>query len=518
MAWARHQQRVRSGRRHAAGCAGTRSRGGRDGGRRTRSGRARRSGAGARCGAGPDAVDQPSIVEALDDLPAPRLAQPRTGAWLSDAALERLVGLQQRVRRLRSLTGLPLADLVGEAERRPRTRHRGAVAARLHPGAPRGRTSTRSPTWPPASRPAPTAPTSAGSSLAGGGRSSEERGLDKGYIEASPDAVQILTVHAAKGLEWDAVAVPGLVEGSFPALNYSKATHNGTDWVRRRRQGPGLVRRACRACPTTCGATATASRCGSGAAPRTGPTSRPGPASSSGPAASTASSRSAGWPTWRSPGPAPTCSSAPRSGLAPARPGSPRGSSTRSPTGPGWPWNASAWADMPDPDVPESVKNPRDAEALSRRSGPGAAAHRATSRRAAEAVRMATDRQGQDGRVPTQAHAGRAPPAGRGAAPARGDGAAPRRARPPARAPTGGRRRPAAPVHLGRRVAGPGPGRLRLRAAPADAAGARAGGSARAPPSTPGSSSTTPRRRWSTSSTCRAAPTRTPATMPSCPR
>ena len=44
----------------------------------------------------------------------------------------------------------------------------------------------------------------------------EERGLEAPLGEVSPDAIQVLTVHAAKGLEWDAVAVPGLVEGTFP--------------------------------------------------------------------------------------------------------------------------------------------------------------------------------------------------------------------------------------------------------------------------------------------------------------
>jgi DNA helicase-2/ATP-dependent DNA helicase PcrA len=59
----------------------------------------------------------------------------------------------------------------------------------------------------------------------------EERGLDKGYIEASTDAVQILTIHAAKGLEWDAVAVPGLVEGSFPALASAASRSDGSAWT-----------------------------------------------------------------------------------------------------------------------------------------------------------------------------------------------------------------------------------------------------------------------------------------------
>src|SRR5262249_2630091 len=35
----------------------------------------------------------------------------------------------------------------------------------------------------------------------------EERGLEPGEVEVVDGAVQILTVHAAKGLEWDVVAV-----------------------------------------------------------------------------------------------------------------------------------------------------------------------------------------------------------------------------------------------------------------------------------------------------------------------
>jgi DNA helicase-2/ATP-dependent DNA helicase PcrA len=45
----------------------------------------------------------------------------------------------------------------------------------------------------------------------------EERGLTPGDVEVVDGAVQILTVHAAKGLEWDVVAVAGLAADAFPA-------------------------------------------------------------------------------------------------------------------------------------------------------------------------------------------------------------------------------------------------------------------------------------------------------------
>jgi DNA helicase-2/ATP-dependent DNA helicase PcrA len=43
-----------------------------------------------------------------------------------------------------------------------------------------------------------------------------EDGLSPGEVEVATDRVQILTVHAAKGLEWELVAVPNLVKDVFP--------------------------------------------------------------------------------------------------------------------------------------------------------------------------------------------------------------------------------------------------------------------------------------------------------------
>ena len=176
----------------------------------------------------PDSADRLSIIEALDELPSADWAGP-SGSRISVVALQRLHGLREAIRRLRSMTGMPLADLAGEAERAlgldievlSRPEHT-PTTARAHLDAFAEIAANFSIS---ADR-----PTLGGFLSWLDAAQAEERGLDKGFIEVSKDAVQVLTVHAAKGLEWDVVAVPGLVEGTFPARTGSTTSFKGGQW------------------------------------------------------------------------------------------------------------------------------------------------------------------------------------------------------------------------------------------------------------------------------------------------
>ncbi|RJQ69109.1 ATP-dependent helicase [Pseudonocardiaceae bacterium YIM PH 21723] len=65
---------------------------------------------------------------------------------------------------------------------------------------------------------------------------SAEDGLEPGEVEVVPDRVQILTVHSAKGLEWQIVGVPHVVDRVFPGRRQSPS------WLRSVTELPAVLR------------------------------------------------------------------------------------------------------------------------------------------------------------------------------------------------------------------------------------------------------------------------------------
>ncbi|MBX9246385.1 ATP-dependent helicase, partial [Actinotalea ferrariae] len=160
-----------------------------------------------------DVADERSIVDALDALPKPGWVS-RQGRSVSAAGRARLEELAGVLRALRGLTFLPVVDLVAETERLLGLDIEVAARPGIAPSTARANLDAfRS--------------VAGGFGEAEGGTlgaflawleaaQREERGLEAPVGDMDPGAVQLLTVHAAKGLEWDVVAVPGLVDKTFP--------------------------------------------------------------------------------------------------------------------------------------------------------------------------------------------------------------------------------------------------------------------------------------------------------------
>ncbi|MFE4227662.1 ATP-dependent helicase [Arthrobacter sp. NPDC056886] len=167
-----------------------------------------------------DITDSASLVEALDWLPRDGWTSAH-GRRLSPEALGRLQRLSDELRQLRSYMGDDLTTLLGEVERamlldievaarpgisihqarRNLDAFQDAAAGFLH-------TSQRVDVlaflaWLEAA-------------------AAEENGLDAAAPEVNHEAIQLLTVHASKGLEWDVVFVPGLNAGAFPSSRDSR--------------------------------------------------------------------------------------------------------------------------------------------------------------------------------------------------------------------------------------------------------------------------------------------------------
>lgn len=177
-----------------------------------------------------------SLIDALDDLPPVGLSEP---------GLARLTVLRDELRALRRRLDQPLPDLAADVERTLGLDVE--VAARV------------SSVDPAAARADLDAFLDAAASFDGdaaqdgtgeaalsaflaflSAAQDEEHGLDAGAATGA-DTVKLMTVHAAKGLEWPVVAVPGLSAGSTSSV-FPARSKTSTSWTRNARLLPFSLR------------------------------------------------------------------------------------------------------------------------------------------------------------------------------------------------------------------------------------------------------------------------------------
>ena len=156
-------------------------------------------------------ADAGSLIEALDDLGDP--------AAYSAAGYARLTALAAELRTLRAHAARPLADLVGEVERALSLDIEVAARPGADPAAARADLDAFAGTA--AAFGTDQEEATLGAFLAYLAAAQEEEfGLEAGRV-GETDTVKLVTAHAAKGLQWPAVVVPGLSAGPrsqlFPA-------------------------------------------------------------------------------------------------------------------------------------------------------------------------------------------------------------------------------------------------------------------------------------------------------------
>ncbi|MFC7962159.1 ATP-dependent helicase [Rhodococcoides kroppenstedtii] len=194
--------------------------------------RARAVAAGAGHGRTGAVTDVDDLAQALGDvLPGERseesglvdaIADPGDPSQYSAAGYARVTALGAELQTLRTRLGQPLPDLVADVERvlglgieaGARTRDAGAGGAARIAG---GREHLDAFADVVADFADQRTATLGGLLAYLAAADDVEDGLEPGEVEVDPHRVQILTVHAAKGLEWEVVAVPGVCAGVFPS-------------------------------------------------------------------------------------------------------------------------------------------------------------------------------------------------------------------------------------------------------------------------------------------------------------
>lgn len=189
-----------------------------------------------------------SLVDALDDLPQDGLSPP---------GRQRLITLRDELRALRQRADQPLPELVADVERVLGLDVE--VVARVGaPGPAEARADLDAFGDAAAQFAGDAAQDGTGEAVLSAflaflsAAQDEEHGLDTGAPSAA-DTVKLLTVHAAKGLEWPVVAVPGLAASTTGGAQVFPGKPRGTSWLRNARLLPFPLRGDAGDLPTVAG-------------------------------------------------------------------------------------------------------------------------------------------------------------------------------------------------------------------------------------------------------------------------